>query len=289
MITKNTRVLVLGASGMLGSALFRFFSQCPGVEAIGTSRSSSLLKHLPADVHTNLVLGLNVEETDSVIGLFAKVRPDVVVNCIGVVKQLSESCDPLVAVPINSLFPHRLARLCDLAGARLVHISTDCVFSGRKGMYTESDPPDALDIYGRSKALGEVDYPNAITLRTSIIGHEISGARSLIGWFLAQEGEVSGFRHAIFSGLPTVELARVIRDHVLPHPELHGIYHVSAQPISKLDLLKLVADAYEKKITIVPEEQTIIDRSLNSARFREATGFNPKPWGELVAAMNDFG
>lgn len=285
----TSRVLVLGASGMLGSALFRFFSHSPGVMAIGACRSSLVLRHFPPDMHSNLIVGLNIDELDSVVQLLANVRPDVVINCIGVVKQVAESSDPLVAVPINSLFPHRLARLCDLAGSRLVHISTDCVFSGRKGMYTESDTLDAQDVYGRSKALGEVDYLHAITLRTSIIGHEMTGARSLISWFLAQEGEVLGFRKAIFSGLPTVEMARVIRDHVLPHPELHGIYHVSAEPISKLELLRLVAGVYEKRIRIVPEEKTVIDRSLDSTRFRDATGFDPKPWEKLVEAMHDFG
>jgi dTDP-4-dehydrorhamnose reductase len=229
-----------------------------------------------------------MENVDSLTHLFAVVHPDVVINCIGLVKQLAEADDPLIAIPINSLLPHRLARLCELAGARLVHMSTDCVFSGEKGMYTEADAADAKDLYGRSKYLGEVDYPHAITLRTSIIGHELDGARSLIGWFLAQEGSVKGYRRAIFSGLPTVEIARVIRDHVISHPDLHGIYHVSAEPINKFDLLTLVAQTYGKAIDISADDQLVIDRSLDSTRFRQATGFKPKPWPELVRSMREF-
>jgi dTDP-4-dehydrorhamnose reductase len=220
--------------------------------------------------------------------LFAKVKPHVVINCIGLIKQLAEADDPLSAIPINALLPHRLARLCDVAGARLVHMSTDCVFAGTKGMYTEADMSDAKDLYGRSKYLGEVDYPHAITLRTSIIGHELSGAHSLVGWFLAQQGSVRGFRRAIFSGLPTVELARVIRDHVIPHPELRGLYHVSAEPINKFDLLTLVARAYGKTIDITPDDKLAIDRSLDSSRFRQATGYQPEPWPELVRRMREF-
>ena len=174
--------------------------------------------------------------------------------------------------------------------ARFIHMSTDCVFSGRDGLYRESDFADADDLYGRSKYLGEVDYPNAITLRTSIIGHELGGgARSLVGWFLAQDGSVQGYSKAIFSGLPTVELARVIKDYVLPRPEMNGLWHVSAEPIDKLELLRLVAKAYGKQIEIRPDDSVRIDRSLNSDRFRAETGFEPLPWPELVRSMCNFG
>ena len=156
-------------------------------------------------------------------------------------------------------------------------------------MYTEGDASDAKDLYGRSKYLGEVDYPHAITLRTSIIGYELDGERSLIGWFLAQEGSVKGYKRAIFSGLPTVEIARVIRDHVIPHPELQGVYHVSAEPINKFDLLTLVAQTHRKTIDISTDDQLVIDRSLDSTRFRHATGFAPKVWPELIRSMRDFG
>jgi dTDP-4-dehydrorhamnose reductase len=288
MTDKRTKVLVLGATGMLGNAVLRLFAKSAGYEVVGSARSSSALQLLASELSDRLICGVDVENMDSLISLFAQARPDVVINCIGLVKQLAEANDPLAALPINALLPHRLARLCDVAGARLVHMSTDCVFSGAKGMYTEADVSDAKDLYGRSKYLGEVDYPHAITLRTSIIGHELDGAHSLVGWFLAQQDSARGFRRAIFSGLPTVELARVIRDHVLPHPELHGLYHVSAEPINKFDLLTLIADAYGKKINIIADDKLVIDRSLDSTVFRAATGYQPHPWPELVRRMREF-
>jgi dTDP-4-dehydrorhamnose reductase len=185
------------------------------------------------------------------------------------------------------MLPHRRARLCALAGARLVHVSTDCVFSGGRGNYAESDAADALDLYGRSKHMGEVDYPNAITLRTSIIGHELDSRHGLLEWFLAQSGQCKGFTRAVFSGLPTVELARVVRDFVLQQPALRGVYHVSAAPIDKYTLLKLVARVYGKSIDIVADDQLAIDRSLNSSRFSQASGYQAPPWETLVQAMHD--
>ena len=288
MTPKKIKVLVLGATGMLGNAVLRFFAQSAGYEVFGSARSTSALHLLPADLSDCLICGVDVDHIDTLISLFYKVQPDVVINCIGLVKQLAEADDPMSAIPVNSLLPHRLARLCGVAGARLVHMSTDCVFSGAKGMYTEADMSDAKDFYGRSKYLGEVDYPHAITLRTSIIGHELNGSHSLVGWFLAQQGSVKGFRRAIFSGLPTVDLARVIRDHVIPHPELHGVHHVSADPINKYELLTLISNVYGKKIDIAIDDNFIIDRSLDSTRFREATGYQPQPWPELVRRMCEF-
>ncbi len=285
----TTTVLVLGASGMLGNATLRLFAESEGFRAWGTVRSTRALRLLPPALHDSLLVGIDVENFDSLAHAVALAKPNVVINCIGIVKQLADADDPLTAIPINSLLPHRLARLCEIASARLIHISTDCVFSGSKGGYRESDFPDADDLYGRSKYLGEVDYPHAVTLRTSIIGHELEGARSLVGWFLAQEAAVKGYTRAVFSGVPTVVLARIIRDHVLPHPELHGLFHVSAAPINKFDLLGLVAKAYGKCITISPDPALVIDRSLDSERFRRATGFEPEPWPALVQRMHEFG
>ena len=285
--TKN--ILVLGASGMLGNAVLRVFSESDGFDVLGTVRSNRALKLLPPSVQQRLISGVDVENVDSLLAVFGQVKPDVVINCIGLVKQLSEAGNPLSAIPINSLLPHRLARVCALSDSRLVHMSTDCVFAGVKGMYSEEDIPDATDLYGRSKLLGEVDYPNAITLRTSIIGHELEGARSLVGWFLSQSGAVRGFKKALFSGLPTVEVARLIRDFVLPNAQLRGLYHVSADPISKYDLLRLVADAYGKAVDIQADESFVINRSLDSSRFRAITGFQPKPWDDLVQSMKEFG
>ena len=289
-VTANNavRVLVLGATGMLGNAVFRLFGQSPSYHVFGTARSGSVLRLLPEHLHLQVTTGVDAANFDQLTGLFAKVKPDIVINCVGLIKQLAESDDPLEAIPINSLLPHRLAQLCQVAGARLVHVSTDCVFSGDKGMYVESDSADCRDLYGRSKYLGEVDYPHAITLRTSIIGHELNSTRSLVGWFLSQTGCVTGFNRAIFSGLPTVEIARIIRDYVIPHPELHGLYHVSAEPISKFKLLTLIAEEYDKKIEIKSDDKLMIDRSLNSTRFQLATGFKPKSWPKLIKVMREF-
>jgi dTDP-4-dehydrorhamnose reductase len=286
--SRPTTVLVLGASGMLGNTVLRLFATSPGFAVFGSMRSAALLPRLPDAVRSQVITGVDVEDADSLMRLFATVRPQVVVNCVGLVKQLAEADDPLLALPINAMLPHRLARLCDVAGARLVHVSTDCVFSGARGGYVESDAPDAQDLYGRSKLLGEVDYPSAVTLRTSIIGHELASAHGLVGWFLAQNRRVKGYRRAVFSGLPTVELARVIRDHVLPRPGLRGVYHVSAAPINKFDLLTLVARAYGKQIEIVADDGVRIDRSLDSSRFRAETGYVPDDWPALIGRMHMF-
>lgn len=281
------RILVLGATGMLGSAVFRTLAESEKFEVWGTLRGEDGRRFFPEALQARLLSGVDALDQDALTDAFARVRPDVVINCVGLIKQLAYANDPLRVLPINAMLPHRLAKLCGLAGSRLIHVSTDCVFSGRQGMYRETDISDAEDLYGKSKYIGELhDVAHAITLRTSIIGHELNSNHALIDWFLSQEGPVRGFARAIFSGLPTVELARVMRDYVLPRPELHGLYHVSAQPIAKLELLRLVAHQYGKAIEIIPDDRVCIDRSLNSERFREATGYVPPAWPELVARMH---
>lgn len=279
------KILVLGANGMLGNAVFQFFSADPKYKAYGSIRPQVVQSCLPDHILQNIISGVDVENIDSLLRLFSLVRPVVVVNCVGIIKQAPTVNDPFLAISINSLLPHRLAKICTSVGARLIQIGTDCVFSGDKGLYREEDLADAGDLYGRSKLLGEADYPNTITLRTSIIGHELSGARSLINWFLAQEGCVKGYRRAIFSGLPTWVVAQIIHDFVIPRPDLHGLYHLSAAPISKYDLLKQVGEIYRKDIEIIPDDQVVINRSLDSKRFRDATGYFPKSWPELIRIM----
>lgn len=283
-----SRILVLGSAGMLGNAMLRVFADDPAHEVFGTARSGSALRYFSASLASRLRIGIDVENADALAVVMAELRPDVVINCVGVIKQLENANDPLAVLPINALLPHRLARLCALGGSRLVHISTDCVFNGSRGGYLESDVSDAEDLYGRSKLLGEVTYAHTITLRTSIIGHELASAHGLIGWFLSQEGPVRGFTKAIFSGLPTVELASLIKDCVLPDSDLAGLYHVAARPISKYDLLNLVAEVYGKRIDIVPDEKLVIDRSLNADRFNSATGYRPPDWPQLIKQMHDF-
>jgi dTDP-4-dehydrorhamnose reductase len=281
------KILILGVTGMLGSAVFRAFSADAEHETWGTVRSGAALRNFPQQSQERLLSGVDVLDQDALVAVLAKVHPDVVINCVGLIKQLDDAKDPLIALPINAMLPHRLARLCELGGARLIHVSTDCVFSGRKGLYQESNLSDAEDLYGKSKYIGELhDLPHAITLRTSIIGHELGSSHALVDWFLAQQGSIRGFTKAIFSGLPTVELARVMKDFVLAHPQLNGLYHVAAEPIDKFRLLSLVAAQYGKSIEIRPDDALVIDRSLDGSRFRAATGYVAPDWVELVRRMH---
>ena len=280
------KILVLGVSGMLGNAAFRVLRNEFGLDVHGTARSDAVRRHFTDAAQSRIITGIDVTDSDALVDVLARVRPDVVVNCVGVVKQLAAANDPLVTVPINTLLPHRLARAAELAGARLVHVSTDCVFNGKgNGNYTEASPTDAEDLYGRSKLLGEVDYPNAVTLRTSIIGRELNSSHALVDWLLSQTGRVRGFTRAVFSGLTTDELTRVIATHVLPRPELRGVWHVSAAPITKHDLLGIIRSVYGLPIEIDPDPSVEIDRSLDSSRFRAATGYTPPDWPAMIARM----
>lgn len=281
------KVIIIGATGMLGSAAYRLFAGSSGFEVVGTIRGLTPPPQLPLGPSARIVGGVDVTDFDLLIRLFGRERPDVVMNCVGVVKQLDAAKDPLVSIKLNALLPHQLAALCGASRARLVHVSTDCVFDGKKGNYKETDFSDASDLYGRTKYLGEVDYRNSITLRTSIVGHEIGSNVSLVDWFLSQPGpEVKGYRKAIYTGLPTVELARIVRDYVIPRPALRGVWHVSSAPINKFDLLSIVASVYGKGIHIVPDDAVVIDRSLDGSRFCAETGFVAAPWSELVKRMH---
>lgn len=282
------KVLVLGASGMLGNAVMRVLSEDKDCRVFGTVRSGAAARFFAPDIAASLVAGVDVEDQDALVRVFTQVRPDAVINCIGLIKQLADGDDPLLALPINAMLPHRLSRLCGLAGSRLIHVSTDCVFSGSRGGYVEEDVSDALDLYGKSKFLGEVHDAHTITLRTSIIGHELQSAHGLVEWFLSQQGHCKGYRRAIFSGLPTVVLAKIIRDVVIPRPELSGLYHVAAAPIAKFDLLALVARQYNKNIEIVPDDTVVIDRSLRADRFRQASGYVADGWPDLIRQMHAY-
>ncbi|WP_457281240.1 dTDP-4-dehydrorhamnose reductase family protein [Polaromonas sp. P5_D5] len=280
------RVLVLGASGMIGSAMIRVLSQKKDWQVFGSMRNAAALRFFEPAIAERMLTFVDINDRDSVIRAFAHARPDVVINCIGLTKHHTEADDPLLAIPINALLPHQLAGLCLAASARLIHISTDCVFSGSKGHYIEADAADAKDVYGKSKLLGEVLGQGAITLRTSTIGHELQSAYGLLEWFLAQQGSCKGFNKAIFSGLPNVVFAEIVRDIVIPRPELTGLYHVGASPIGKYDLLKLIAAAYGKAIDIQMDNTFTMDRSLDSSRFREATGYTAPAWPELIDIMH---
>jgi len=229
---------------------------------------------------------VSADDSDSVSRAIDTVRPAVVVNCIGIVKQVEEAEDPLISISVNALFPHRLAQLCSAAGIRLIHISTDCVFSGRKGDYKEDDVSDAEDLYGRTKFLGEVSYVNCLTIRTSMIGRELDTSHGLIEWFFSQGGkEISGYRRAIFSGFTTNALAQIIAQVITEYPAMHGVWHVASKPISKFELLSLVKQMYGLDVLIKPADTVVCNRSLSAERFREATGFSPPPWSEMIQQM----
>ncbi|HEU4870167.1 MAG TPA: SDR family oxidoreductase, partial [Pyrinomonadaceae bacterium] len=214
------------------------------------------------------------------------VAPDVVVNCIGIVKQDEAAKDRYQSIAVNSLFPHQLARACGTRGIRLIHLSTDCVFSGRRGNYKEDDVADAEDIYGRAKWLGELQYEHCLTIRTSMIGRELSGSHGLVEWFLSQRGKtVRGFKRAIFSGFTTIALSETIGNIIADENGLHGVWHVAADPINKFDLLSMVRQAFQVDIEIVPEESFVCDRSLDDSRFRARTGFEPPSWEQMIDAM----
>jgi dTDP-4-dehydrorhamnose reductase len=279
------KLLILGGGGMFGHRLW--LAARERHETVATARTlPSIPGALAPSPLRGWMTGVDAADLDSVAAAVASARPGVVVNCIGIVKQRAAAKDPVKSLTVNALFPHRLAVLCAAAGARLIHISTDCVFSGAAGPYTEADQPDAADLYGRSKLLGEVTGPGCLTLRTSIVGRELAGGHGLVEWFLAQPGpDVPGFTRAVFSGLTTQALAEVVLDLVDHHPALEGLYHVSADPIAKFEFLALLARAFGLNRRIVPVEEPVIDRSLDSTRFRAATGLVPPSWPAMVDGM----
>jgi dTDP-4-dehydrorhamnose reductase len=283
------RVLIFGATGMLGNAILRKLTLDGGNIVYGTIRSNSPVDPLGLLNTTNIINGIEVDNIDSIIKAFQISRPDVVINCIGLVKQVEGGNDPISAAFVNTILPHRLAKICSLFEARFIHFSTDCVFSGLKGFYSERDYADADDVYGRTKLLGEVSGKNTVTLRTSIIGRELAGNRSLVSWFLSQEGEVSGFSRAIFSGLPTCEVAEVLQNFILPNQHVAGLYHLASEPINKFELLTIIAEVYKKKIKIKPNDSMRIDRSLDASRFNSLVGYIPPHWEILIRKMYEFG
>jgi dTDP-4-dehydrorhamnose reductase len=277
-----TRLLVVGGGGMLGHKVWQLARErfdtwatvravTPAMRAIG----------LGDPAHT--CVDVDVFDFPSVDAALDRVKPDAVINCVGVVKQLAGAKDPVQSITINSLFPHQLARACAARRARLVHISTDCVFDGSRGQRRQTETPDAPDLYGRSKALGEVVGAGCLTIRTSIIGRELQGASGLVEWFLSRRGgSADGYRHAVFSGFTTAELANIVFRVLEQHPGLEGLYHVSAAPIDKLALLELLNEAFAAHVSVTPRDEPHIDRSLDSTAFRAATGYEPPTWADMV-------
>ncbi len=278
------RILILGAGGMLGHALLRQLERRHEVAATLRLERAAYAGQRLFDGR-KAYHGVDVRHTESLVEVLADFRPDVVVNAIGIVKQRPQAGAPSHSIEINALFPHRLVALCRAVGARLVHFGTDCVFSGRTGGYRDADVSDAEDLYGRTKYLGEVSDPAAITLRTSMIGAELGHKTGLLEWFLAQRATVKGYTQAIFSGLTTLELARVVDKIVVEFPAATGIYNVAADPISKYRLLCLIRDAMKLAVEIVPDGSYRCDRSLDASRFRAQFRYQPPSWEAMVTEL----
>jgi dTDP-4-dehydrorhamnose reductase len=278
------RVLVIGASGMLGHEAIRVLAA--DFEVWGACRDAGALPDLgvPAE---RMLGGLDATDGAAAYALVGRVRPDLVLNAVGIVKQLAAAKAAIPSITVNSLWPHVLADACAAHGARMVHVSTDCVFSGARGGYTESDVPDAFDLYGRSKLLGEVtDRDNVVTLRTSIVGWQLGEPTGLAGWFAAHRSErLTGFAKAVFSGLTTHALTDLIRDVILPDESLCGLWHVSADPVDKYTLLARLAAYLGWDVDLTPADEPVVDRSLDSTRFRERTGWTPPCWDEMLEQL----
>jgi len=279
------QIAVLGAAGMLGHKMFqRLRAIFPGtVASMRTPAGRPPLNRVELLQCANIRTGIDAMDFRGLSAWLREIRPDYIVNCIGVIKQRPLAQDAIHSITINSLLSHRLAALASEWTGRLIHFSTDCVFSGARGGYAEQDESDALDLYGRSKFLGETAGANALTLRTSIIGRELVEHRSLLDWFLAQQGSsVAGFRRVIYSGVTTNHLADLVADIIRNYPDLSGLYQVASQPISKYDLLRLLRDAYQLDIGIKPDDQQRSDRSLSGEKLRRSIGYSSPSWPELV-------
>jgi dTDP-4-dehydrorhamnose reductase len=279
------RVLILGGDGMLGHRLLRQFAP---------RHETRVTLHQPLDAYRQFGLfdrgnaydSVDVLDAARIIEIFSDFKPQAAINAAGIVKQRADMKDEVLSVEINGLFPHLLARVCRAHGTRLIHLSTDCVFSGKQGNYNENDRPDPEDVYGFSKLLGETDGRGALTLRTSMIGPELQRKTGLVEWFLAQKGKmVQGWRQAIFSGFTTAELARLIEKLIATHPDAHGLYHASSAPISKLDLLSALNHRLRLGTSIVPDDAFKCDRSLDSTRFRTAFGYVPPTWDSMLEEL----
>jgi dTDP-4-dehydrorhamnose reductase len=276
-------ILILGASGMLGHQLWLHLGEYHQVT--GTLRSSNAKLRTFQNERRTLIEGVHSTDEDGLKDLLMSGNFDVVINCIGVIKQLDEVKNAVGTIFSNSLFPHIVAKWAK--NAKVIQVSTDCVFSGTKGNYSETDVPDAGDLYGRSKLLGEIDYAPHLTLRTSIVGHELQNSVSLIDWFLSQQGTIKGYTKAIYSGLTTLELAKQINHILENHLELSGIWQIASDPIDKYALLKKTADVYQKQIEIEAYDGYSSDKSLSYAKLQRAIGYVPRSWDQMLVDLHD--
>jgi len=282
------RVLVLGADGMLGHKVFQVLSERFDTQA-GFREHKGPWQQYPIfeGIRRNRIFtGIDAMDFKTLVQVFKKARPDVIINCIGIIKQVKEAENPLISIAVNSLFPHQLAEFCAAKKIRMFHMSTDCVFSGKKGNYREEDFADAPDLYGRTKFLGEVNHPECFTVRTSLIGRDFAKKVSLLEWFLNQEGKtIRGFTRVIYAGLTTQALAKIIGDLISDFPNLWGVYQIASQPITKYDLLVKIKDAMKLNIEIEPFDGVSKDLSLDASRFIKATGYKIPSWDEMIEEL----
>ena len=283
-----TRLLILGSTGLLGSTILKYFSTKTNYECFGTIRKNSDRKKLN-NINNLKLYKIDFNKPNDIRKAFTFIKPHLILNCIGVVKQVLNKNSNSEIIRVNSFLPHYLSELANENNKiRFIHFSTDCVFSGTLGNYSENDIADAKDIYGSSKILGEVNNSNTLTLRTSIIGHELKTKYSLLNWFLSQKKSIKGYKKAIFSGLTTLEISRVLEKYIIPNKKMRGIYHLSGNLISKYDLLNIIKKTYKNKIKIMPDSKIKINRSLNSSLFQKTTGYKPSTWDQLIKAMYEF-
>ncbi len=284
------RIVVLGASGLIGNTITKYFLNQSDYETFGVLRDSDKKSIFKNKYHNNLFFIDNILDFKKVEEVLERYNPNLIINCIGITNKFLKVNFKLIekSIYINALFPHKLYQICTKIDARLIHLSTDCVFSGRKGFYNEDDVPDPIDIYGRSKLLGELNYTNSLTIRKSAIGHELFTSNGLLEWFLNNKDSIEGYKNAIFSGLTVLELAKIIHKYIIPNKNLSGILHIAGKPISKYDLLSLISYEYQKKIKIIPNESVKINRSLDSKLFIKKTGYEAENWKELIRSMHEF-
>ena len=284
------KILILGSNGLVGNTITRYFFEKENYQTIAIVRDYSKLKLFQKKFHQEFLIIENILDYEKTKKIIKSVKPDILINCLGITnKEITINPKHIEKfIIINSLFPHWLQRLCSNIDARLIHFSTDCIFSGNKGFYSEKDIPDPPDIYGRSKLLGELNFENTLTIRKSVIGHELASKKGLLEWFLAQNNYVQGYKNVIFSGITVLELARLIDTYIIPRSDLKGILNISGQSISKFDLLKLLANVYNKSIEIIPNESMNINRTLNGSQFNKLTGYRISPWSSLIKSMYEF-
>ena len=284
------KLLILGASGLLGNTLTKYFLKKSNYQTFGTIRDKLQVEFFNETYHKKFTILndiLNFAELENIID---NLRPDVVINSIGLNNKIKKNDFSTLEkyILINSLFPHKLQSICSRFGIRLIQLSSDCVFSGIRGNYSEKDLPDPLDIYGKTKLMGELESDNCLTIRKSAIGHELITKDGLLDWFLSRNDKVEGYKKAIFSGLTVLELARIIDIFILPRKELKGILHIAGFPISKYDLLNMISSEYKKSIELIPNDSFKINRSLDSTYFTRITGYQIQPWPLLIKSMHEF-